>query len=58
MDGGAFFPIAFWGAPLFCLVGISGIVFPNQVQTPWLVIGAATTGLALGILAHIRIYGF
>lgn len=54
---GAFYPIVVWGAPLFGLVGIAGLIYPKLMNYPWLVIFTALTGLALGVLVHIRVYG-
>ena len=58
MDLGHFYPIVVWGAPLFGMVGLSGMVYPDQVEKPWVVFASAATGLALGIFAHWKLYGF
>jgi hypothetical protein len=58
MDSGRFYPIVVWGAPLFSLVGLTGVIYPNVNQRPPLLIGMGAVGLVLGICAHSWIYGF
>ena len=57
-DSGSFYPIVVWGAPLFGSVGLVGVIYPKQMNYPWLVIFTALAGLALGVSIHIRVYGF
>ena len=53
-----FYIIAVWGAPLFAFVCLLGVIVRDVTRRPWLTIAVAVGGLAAGLVAHWRIYGF
>lgn len=57
-DSGRFFPIVVWGAPLFGLVCLAGVIYPKLTDHPLVMILIAFIGLALGLFIHHRVYGF
>ncbi len=58
VSSGSFYPIVVWGAPLFFLVGIVGLIRPGAMRIPAIPIAAAAVGLATGLAAHHFLYGF
>jgi hypothetical protein len=53
-----FYPIVVWGAPMFALVGLAGIIYPNLMSIPKTTIFLWLIGLAIGVAAHYFLYGF
>ena len=58
MNHGRLYPIVVWGAPIFLLVGLRGLVHPDVTKIPLLTLLLGIVGLALGLAAHWCLYGF